>query len=217
MDHDVQDEPDGHPLPRETATGASSGLDARLVAALERTGHALRVLLWEQAKAHGLSPIQVQLLLRLAVEPPERRRVGQLAAEFDVTAPTVSDALAALRRKQLVLAEQVAGDRRASTLTLTPRGRALVDELGDWQRAVADELSRVGEHEKAQALQMLLDVIAALQRQGVVSVARMCTSCRFFDRDRDPGASHPHRCELLDVPLAAAELRVDCAEHELAA
>ena len=216
MDRDVEEQPDGHPLPRETAARAPADLDARRVAALERTGHALRVLLWEQAKTHGLSPIQVQLVLRLADEPAERRRVGQLAAELDVKAPTVSDAVAALRRKHLVATEQEAGDKRISTLSLTARGRDLVAELADWQRAVAAELERVGEHDKAQTLQMLLDVIGALQRQGVISVARMCTTCRFFDRDRNPGATHPHRCLLLEVPLAAGELRVDCAEHELA-
>lgn len=196
---------------------AQVGLDARLAAALERAGHALRVLLWQRAKAFGLSPIQVQLMLRLASEPPHRRRVGQLAAEFDVKAPTVSDAVAALRRKRLVASEQIEGDRRGQLLTLTARGREVSDQLQGWQDAVAEQLVDVAEHDKATTLQILLDLIGGLQRDGVVNVARMCTTCRFFARDVTPGGGPAHRCMLLDVPLAAAELRVDCAEHEIIA
>ncbi len=212
MDLDPVAEPDGHRLPRD-ATGPGPGLDARLAAALERSGHALRVLLWDQAKAHGLSPIQVQLLLHLAGQPPDRRRVGQLAAELDVRAPTVSDAVTALRRKGLVDAAAVEGDRRGQLLALTDRGARLADQLAGWQEQVVGELARFDEQDKARTLQLLLDVIAALQERGVVTVARMCTTCRFFARDVAPGDAHPHRCLLLDAPLAPAELRVDCAEH----
>jgi len=47
--------------------GASPDVDAKLVAALERVGQALRVQMWDKAKRHGLSPTQLQVLLRLAV------------------------------------------------------------------------------------------------------------------------------------------------------
>lgn len=210
-------EDDGPRLPRETAVVADGevpvGLDARLVAALERAGHALRVLLWERAKAHGLSPIQVQLMMRLASEPAQRRRVGLLAAEFDVTTPTVSDAVAALRRKRLVVSEQIEGDRRSQLLTLTALGRKVSVELRGWHNAVAEQLADIAEPDKAATLEILLDLVGGLHREGVINVARMCTTCRFFARDVTPDGG-PHRCMLLDVPLPAADLRVDCAEHE---
>jgi hypothetical protein len=37
--------------------GAPPDVDAKLVAALERVGQALRVQMWDKAKQHGLSPI----------------------------------------------------------------------------------------------------------------------------------------------------------------
>jgi hypothetical protein len=43
----------------------STELDRKLVAALERIGQAQRVLQWDQGKRHGLTPIQLQLLLRI--------------------------------------------------------------------------------------------------------------------------------------------------------
>ena len=62
--------------------------------------------------AHGLSPIQLQLLLRLAVDPPQGRRPGALAREFDVSPASLSDSIAALERKGLVERRRIVGDRR---------------------------------------------------------------------------------------------------------
>jgi hypothetical protein len=105
-------------LPR----GAPPDLDAKLAAALERVGQALRVQMWDNAKQHGLSPTQLQVLLRLAADPPNRRRIGVLAAEVDVTYPTVSDAVAVLSRKGLVARE-------------TPSRKAPLALSGPWSRA----------------------------------------------------------------------------------
>lgn len=203
-----------HELPHDIAVDEVPGaeLDAKLVGALERVGHALRVLLWEQAKAHKLSPMQVQLVLRLAHDPPERRRVGALSAELDVKTPTVSDAVAALRRKGLLTAAAVEGDRRGQRLELSDEGRRVAHELAAWERPVAEHLEAVPTVAKADALALLVDVMAHLRREGVIRVARTCPTCRYFRRDAPSGA--PHRCALLDSPMTLAELRVDCAEHE---
>jgi len=121
-------------LPR----GAPPDLDAKLAAALERVGQALRVQMWDKAKQHGLSPTQLQVLLRLAADPPARRRIGVLAAELDVTHPTVSDAVAVLSRKGLVARE---APSRKAPLALSERGRALAGELVDWHEQIRRELA----------------------------------------------------------------------------
>ena len=211
--------PSDLPSSVESAPGAgpSSDLDARLVGALERVGHATRVALWRQAKEHGLSPVQVQLLGRLATDPPVRRRVGQLAAELDVTAPTISDAVSALRRKGLVTSGPAPGDARVQLLELTDDGARLARASSAWTADVGTELSRIDEAAKVDALGMLLDVIGGLHRRGVLSVARTCTTCRFFRRAAEATPDAVHHCALLDAPLPPAALRVDCLEHEAAA
>jgi DNA-binding MarR family transcriptional regulator len=200
----------------EEAPAGEPELDAKVAAALERVGHALRVLLWDQAKTHGLSPMQVQLLLRLAHEPPQRRRVGTLAAEFDVKAPTVSEAVGALRRKGLLASAAVEGDRRGQLLELSADGRRVAEALAAWHQPVADHLAGVPASAKSETLALLVDLIGGLRRGGVVGVARTCPTCRFFRRDAHPGEAR-HHCALLDSPMAPADLRVDCAEHEQAA
>lgn len=189
-------------------------LDARLAGALERVGHALRVALWQQAKEHGLSPVQVQLLHRLSSDPPERRRVGQLAAELDVTAPTISDAVSALRRKELVTSAPSATDARVQLLDLTDAGREVARASAAWTADVGAELARVDVDAKVDALGLLLGVIGGLHDRGVLSVARTCPTCRYFRRATADGPDAVHRCALLDAPLPPSALRVDCVDHE---
>ena len=191
--------------------GAQPDVDAKLVAALERVGQALRVQTWDKAKQHGLTPTQLQLLLRLATDPPRRRRIGVLAAELDVTHPTVSDAVAVLVRKGLVDRDPVS---RKAALSLSERGQVLADDLADWDRRTREPLTNVPAADKQAMLQLLLDLIAGLQRSGAISVARMCVTCRFFRREAHPESTQPHHCALVDVPMGPGDLRVDCAEHE---
>ena len=207
--------------PRDVASDAADAtgtpgndLDHRLAAAVERLGAAQRTALRGRATTAGLSPIQAQLLAVLAAAPPARRRVGALAAELDVTTPTVSDAVAALRRKGLLTSEPVPGDRRGQALTLTAQGRAALEDACDPPDPVATALAAHSATGKEGALALLLDVLADLQGSGAISVARTCTTCRFFRRDVRPAAPAPHDCALLGAPLALADLRVDCAEHE---
>jgi DNA-binding MarR family transcriptional regulator len=191
--------------------GAAPDIDAKLVAALERVGQALRVQMWDAAKQHGLSPTQLQVLLRLSTDPPARRRIGVLAGELDITHPTVSDAVAVLRRKGLV--DRDPASRRA-TLSLSTRGRALADRLAGWDERTRGQLAHLPVADKDAMLRLLLDLIAGLQRTGAITVARMCVTCRFFRRDAHPGTIRPHHCALVDAPMGASELRIDCAEHE---
>jgi DNA-binding MarR family transcriptional regulator len=191
--------------------GAPPDVDAKLVAALERVGQALRVQMWDKAKQHGLSPTQLQLLLRLASDPPARRRIGVLAGELDVTHPTVSDAVAVLRRKGLV--DRDPGSRKAA-LSLSARGRAVAAGLADWDQRTRQQLAELPVGDKHATLRLLLDLIAGLQRSGAITVARMCVTCRFFRRDAHPNSPRPHHCALVDAPMGSGELRIDCAEHE---
>lgn len=206
--------------PSTTATGrvhdADADLDARVAAGLERVGHVIRTLVWQRAYARGLSPMQAQLLLHICgqVHPP---RVGDLAAEFDVTAATVSDALAALRRKGFVTREQGTADRRSFVFAITAAGADLTGELSRWAEPIVGHLSTVDRNAKAAALALVLDLLAALHTDGIPAVARTCVTCRFFDRGAHHDAERPHHCTLLDTAFGDAGLRVDCAEHQPAA
>lgn len=197
-------------------TGGAGDLDARLASAVERLGHGLRSLAQRTARAQGLSPLQQQALLALVHRPVGRREVNALAAEFDVTTPTMSDAIGALERKGL-LTRSPGADGRRRLLALTDRGEEVAAELSTWDEPLLAAFSRLSVVDRATTLESLLHVIADLHRRGVVSVARMCTTCRFFNPDAHVDPVAPHHCDLLAMPLPLTDLRTDCPEHEPAA
>lgn len=202
----------GHPAP---TGGPGDPVDARLADALERVGHVLRTQLRAAGAEHGLSPIQAQLLMRIATAGRPEREPARLAGWFDVSRPTVSDAVAALRRKGLLTPEPVPGDRRRTRLGLTPSGRRVAGQLAGWDEPVRAELATLPTSAKGDTLGLLFALIGGMQRSGLVSVARTCTTCRFY-RPRDDSRSEAH-CNLLDVPLPPESLRLDCPEHDPAA
>jgi hypothetical protein len=62
----------------------------------------------------------------------------------------------------------------------------------------------------------VVKMIRSLQDQGLIPVSGMCVTCVHFRPNVRPGAT-PHHCALVDAPLATEQVRLDCAEHELAA
>ena len=187
--------------------GPASVAPRNLADAVERLAHAVRVLRWDAAYALGLSPTQLSVLETLDVAPAPRRRVGALAEELDLTAPTVSDAVATLRRKGLV---EAAGPSGRGPLGLTEAGQNLLRSTPRWDAPMEAALGELSADRRDTTYAAVLDVIGALQRAGVITVARTCTTCRFFDRTGDTTP----RCALLDAPLPPVALGLDCPEHE---
>jgi DNA-binding MarR family transcriptional regulator len=189
-------------------------VDARIVAALERLSQVFRVRLGVEARRRNLSPIQAQFLIYMLHHDVELRRVSQLAREFDLTQATVSDAVASLETKGLLRREPWPEDRRVLTLRLTTEGDELATSLSDWAEPIREHLERFSPGEREAVMRFLMELAGSLQRSGLITVARMCVTCRFFRRDVRPGQTSPHHCGLLDVPLGGHDLRVDCPEHE---
>lgn len=194
-----------------------AGLDATLAAALDRVGEALRGLAQDAADARGLSAVQLRLLGRLAAGPPPSPEVRALARELDLTAPTVSEAVSALRRKGLVERARDPLDGRRFPLALTSRGQAVAEDASGWAEPLERELAALPHEDRVAALGLALALIDRLQRAGVVQVARMCVTCAHFRPHAHADPAAPHHCALLARRLGADELRVDCAEHERAA
>lgn len=203
------------PMPLETTEGYPRAVDVdrRLADAIERLGQGVRALAQRTAREFKLSPLQQSVVLALARLPSSLHEVGALAAEFDVTSPTMSDAVAALERKGLVARTQ-GEDGRRKLLTLTPEGGKVSDALRSWDGPLLAALGSITDADRATTLESLLCVIADLQQAGVISIARMCTTCRFFERHAHDDLTAPHHCHLLEMPLQSAQLQTDCPDHD---
>ncbi|GAB2524662.1 MarR family transcriptional regulator [Nocardia heshunensis] len=181
-----------------------------MVAALDRIARGVRAHRQAIASRTGLTPLQAELLRVLADGPPPEPLTGLLATELGVSQPTVSDSLLALERKGHVARQPAPGDRRRSTIVLTPAGTKLSAELAAGDAVLRDCVGALPATQQDQTLRTLLDLIAGLLDAGVVQVARTCTTCRYF-RPAHTGVPH---CELLGQPLPPADLRVNCPEHQ---
>lgn len=183
-------------------------LEERLFAAVDRLATAVRSSRQRLATRHGTSPLQMQIIGHLA--GGRRARVGALAAEFAVSSPTVSDAVAILVDKGLVERSPDPDDRRAVVVGLTPAGEELSVAVASELAALYRAASGASAEERATALHVLLRTIAHLVDYGVVRVDRSCLTCAHRETGR---ASEPDRCLLLDRPLPPVALRVDCPDH----
>lgn len=183
-------------------------VDSKIVASLERLSSVFRVMLWQENRRHGLSPIQVQILVFLLFHDRPLTTVSRLSREFNVTAPTISDAVRVLESKSLVESVGNRQDRRVANLLLTPRGKIIAREASLFANDMRQEVEKLATADKAIVLNALLQTIAGLQARGIISSTRMCLSCRNYERRAGSGY-----CRLMDKPLAPADLRVDCPDH----
>lgn len=188
-------------LPRRIATG------------LHKLGLAMKHQGWQQAAAAGLSPTQGQILAALVGEALTATELGE---RLGLTLPTISDSVRALVDKGLVTREPDPRHPRARLLVPTTAGRTAGDQARAWPELFADALTDLDADEQRGLYAGLIKVIRTLQERGQVPLSGMCVTCTYFRPRVRTGAS-PHHCALIDAPLAAIDLRLDCPEHELAA
>ena len=187
-------------------------LQAKLATLLERLSQAQRVLIWQAVPQLGLSPIQAQVLLHLSRHSLELGRVGALAQQFDLSAATISDAVASLEKKGLLSRSQWEQDRRVQVLELTQAGQEAATSLEGFDGPIYEALDQLSQPQQLQLLHLLMRLAQSLVEQKVITVARMCVLCQHFRPEAHPSQVQPHHCALLDIPLAAQDLRVDCPE-----
>ncbi len=184
-------------------------LSSKVVAGLERTSQAFRALLWDKAKELGLSPIQIQLLIFVGYHKTYMNNVSFLAQEFNVTKPTISDAVKVLDKKGLIEKEYSLTDSRSYSILPSAKGKKMISATEDFATPILESLKNLGEKEQEQFFKTLSTLLFQLNKKGVLSVQRTCYGCRFHQSDGDA-----HYCNLLQKPLLQSDIRIDCPEYE---
>lgn len=190
--------------------GQLQSIESKIVVAVERVSEAFRVLLWDEAKKHTLSPIQVQLLIFCAYHSIEKRKAGFLVTEFNLTKATISDSVKTLEQKGYIQKETEAADNRSYSIRLTKSGLALAKNIATFANPVYESVTNLTEIQQQVLLSSLLEMIQKLQIAGIISMNRMCLSCRFYEKK-----PADHYCRLLKTALKNTELRIDCKEYKM--
>ncbi len=182
---------------------------AKIVIGLERISEVFRALLWEHAKTIGLSPIQIQILIFVAYHKEDLCTVSHLAKEFNVTKPTISDAVKVLEKKDLIFKNKTATDSRSYYISLTPKGEKSVSETENFANPIKKELQNFNKDEQESLLKNITTLIYKLNRSGIISVQRTCYACKFYEKGKNSDY-----CNLIQTNLTSTDIRLDCPEFE---
>lgn len=184
-------------------------LTSKIVNGLERLSEVFKSLLWEKSKVHGISPIQIQILLFIANHRSELCNVSHLAREFNLTKPTISDATRVLHTKGLLDKDFSSSDGRSYNWFLTPGGKDLIADLSDYHTPLRSEVEKLSNSRALSLFTTISELIFKLTQNGILDVQRTCFGCRFYEK-----TGSTHYCKLLEKGLAADEIRLDCPEYE---
>jgi len=188
----------------------------RVATGLNKIGLAIRSRAWKEGRAGRLAPLQAQTLTVLHTRQTQNATATSVAEELGVALPTVSEVLRVLERRGLITKRKSKTDARTMVLSLTPKGRRRAEGVAGWTdflAAAADELS---DSEREALLRTLIKMIRILQEQGMIPIARMCVTCRFFQPYCYDDPHAPHHCGYVNAPFGDRLLRIECAEHNQA-
>lgn len=184
-------------------------LESNIVQGLERISEVFKTLLLEKAKKHGISPIQIQILLFINSHRSDLTNVTHLAKEFNLTKATVSDAIKSLYSKAYVEKDFSNQDSRSYSLFISPSGKTLIQDLENYSLSLEKILIESKLPNPESLYSSLTQVIFQLNQQGIIQVQRTCFACKFYSNENSN-----HYCKLLKSSLKQTEIRLDCEEFE---
>ena len=176
---------------------------------MERISEVFKILLWEKAKLVGLSPIQIQILIFIAFHNRNLCNVSHLAKEFNVTKPTISDAIKIINQKGLIIKDYSSADSRSYSISLSDLGNDIVSQTFDFSRPLKNQIDGFSQSELESLIGTLSQLIYKLNQNGILSVQRTCYGCKFYQKNQESDY-----CNLLQKQLLKQEIRLDCPEFE---
>ena len=191
-------------------SGQESNISNKIIVGFERISEVFKILLWEKAKLVGLSPIQIQILIFIAYHKPILCNVSHLAKEFNVTKPTVSDAVRVLDKKGMITKDISSSDSRSYSIQLSGLGSEIVTKTENFADPLKNQLKGIQYTDLESLFETLSNLIYQLNRNGILTVQRTCYGCKFYGQNNNKDF-----CHLMGKELLNSEIRLDCPEYEM--
>lgn len=138
----------------------------------------LEIKLLRQVSPTPLTPSQLHLLKLMCANGPHQ--VGEVADFLGVSPPAASKNIDKLEGLELVRRSPSPGDRRATLLSVGPKGRMLVE---DYEKLVCQRLIPVLEnfdHEEREQLAKLLERFSVALLEGEETEDPVCLRCAAY-------------------------------------
>ncbi len=177
---------------------------SQLTPLLERLGALVHQSVRDDAARHGLLPIHVLVLGYLARANRYSDLPIAIAEYFGITRGTVSQSLAVLEDKGLLVKEPDERHGKRIHLRLTRAGRVVLND--SWTKRIERELTSSPSN-AATLEESLRGVLMTLQRLNGQRPFGVCRQCTHFLRE-----SRSARCGLTGEPLATEQTLKICRE-----
>ncbi|WP_271765298.1 MarR family winged helix-turn-helix transcriptional regulator [Aquimarina algiphila] len=184
-------------------------INHKITQALERISKTFRVLLWQESKKYGISPIQIQILIFCLTHEQEMLKVSFFAKEFDLTKATISDSVKVLLEKKMLIKIPDTYDSRSYMVELTKEGKEIANKVSGYTNALDHAIGKLTDTTKGIFLNGLLKIIENLNRNSIISIQRMCLTCYHYSKN-----GNEHYCSFLEKSLNNHELQIDCPDHQ---
>jgi DNA-binding MarR family transcriptional regulator len=190
----------------------NQNIDSKITVGIEKLSSVFRGLIWEETKHTGLSPIQLQILIFLKYHSENLSTVSYLAKEFSLTKPTISDAIKVLEQKKIIKKISSKNDTRSYAIQLTALGKKMVVQSENFSLPFFKMIETLDAKDKVQFWNTITKLIFQLNSIGLISVQRVCYTCKFYEQKKNQAF-----CHLLMSDLKNVDIRIDCPEHQIVA
>lgn len=188
-------------------------MEDTIILTIEKLSRAWRYLLWDWGKKYGLTPLQIQVIAYLSPGSGKTSCITEIAKEFDLSKPTVTETIHSLEKKKLVSRIISPRDRRGYAIFLSPAGKKMVEKLSSWKIRVKERIEKISYEKKENALIFLMELIVSLKESGIIQEGRTCINCGNFIQDAYPGSLLSHFCKFQDRPVSNSQLRINCERY----
>lgn len=139
-------------------------LNAQLVLNFEKLGKIIENLLWRQATEHGISPLQIQILLSIHYTK-DALSASQLAKQFNLSKATISVALRPLEEKKMLLRKNSEKDGRIVHLHLTDWGKQIAHISGFYLEPLHQIVTPISNEEKEIILKNVKGILGKFEQE----------------------------------------------------
>ena len=177
---------------------------------MEKINQINRILLWEIAKTEQIGPIQILFIEFIWRQPGNSVTISELANEFNLKKPTVSDSIRNLEEKGFLIKERSQEDSRVYYLSLTPRGEDKISRIRETFSILSDVIRSFTDQEKETISSFFIRFILEMQNKGIIPGFRICMNCRNLQSGEAKGS---WICRLTGRSFSVNEMILNCRHY----
>lgn len=185
-------------------------VNKNILAAFDKIMTIYRLSLWDIGKVENISPTQIQFIEFTNDNPENLCTLTNIAKEFDLTKPTVSDSIRNLEKKGYINKKTDKNDARVQYFSLTGKGAGIINKIKSRKDRIFDMIGTTGLEEKIIISSFLTKLILNFYQDGTIQSARTCLNCYNFVKNANPLSDSPHYCSFAKIYMAEPELRTYC-------